>query len=228
MSQVLPRLALPWDLRLGDSIAILGMRGTGKTELAKSLYKVLLDAHRYAVGYVIDTNANGDFSGWSGAYDGFDVPIIGPGPRGRQVVWQPPYDDKNAYESFFERLYDHRVPSVVLIDELSCLGGQKEKHDFYARLLKRGRARSGFAGITVISLSQELAQAAKVPRQTFSQMVHFVRFYVQHPYDIMEANRLLHIPNHVQPEHEHGFWHARFDRPPVRPVYYRGMEQLGL
>lgn len=201
------------------------MRHSGKTTLARRIYQELLEAHPEAVGYVIDSNANGDFAGWSGGYFGFDVPIIGPGPTGRQVVWQPPSDDAEAYEDFFRRLYDARVASVVLIDELSCLGGG-ERHEYYARLLKRGRQRPNFPGITVISLTQELAQRAKVPRQTFTQMNHLFRFYVQHPYDVLEANRMMHLPGRVQPEHEHGFWHARMDRPPIKPIYYKGMEQV--
>lgn len=201
------------------------MRHSGKTTLIRRLYQLLMDTYTEAVGYVIDSNAAGDFTGWSGGYFGLDCPIIGPGPSGRQVVWQPPYDDQLAYESFFRRLYDARVPAVVFIDELSCLGGG-EMHDYYARLLKRGRQRPGFPGITVMSLTQELAQRAKVPRQTFTQMNHLFRFYVQHPYDALEANRMLHLPGRIQPEHEHGFWHARMDRPPIKPTYYRGMEQV--
>lgn len=203
------------------------MRGTGKTTLMRKLYAGLMSANPGAVGYVLDTNASGDFTGWTGGYFGFDCPLIKPGPRGRQVVWQPPYDDQDAYEDFFKRLYDRRVPSVILIDELSCLGGG-DNHEYYSRLLKRGRKRQGFAGITVLSLSQELAQRARVPRQTFTQMTHFFRFYVQHPYDLLESNRVMHLPTHVQPEHEHGFWHVRLDRPPLKPTYYRGLEQLGL
>lgn len=201
------------------------MRHCGKTTLARAIYRGLMDAHPEAVGYVLDSNASGDFSGWSGGYFGYDCPIIAPSRTGRQVVWQPPRDNYDAYEDFFRKLYDARVPAVVLIDELSCLGGG-ERHDYYARVLKRGRQRPNFPGITVINLSQELAQRARVPRQTFTQMNHFFRFYIQHPYDALEANRILHLPGRIQPEHEHGFWHARMDRPPLKPTYYRGMEMV--
>jgi hypothetical protein len=206
------------------------MRGTGKTHISKRIYALMMGVEENAVGYIIDSNAAGDFTGWQGAYDDIDVPIIKPGDNGRQIVWQPPYDNSDMYEDFFDRLFYSsmrwKIPAVVFIDELSCLG--KGEHTNYARLLKRGRKRTGFPGITVISLSQEFAQRAQVPRQTFSQMNLFLRFYVQHPYDVQESNRLLHVPPHVQPEHEHGFWAIRFDKPPVKPVYYRGAEMLGL
>lgn len=221
---------LPFDIKLGESLAALGMRNTGKTSLVTGIYKGLVNRNASAVGYVIDSNIGGDFTGWSGGYFGFDCPIIKPSAAGRQVVWQPPKDDYEAYEDFFLRLFEgvqnSGIPAVLFIDELSALGNGA--HDNYARLLKRGRKRLGFAGISVLSLSQEFAQRAKVPRQTFSQMTHFVRFYVQHPYDVMQANMLMHLPLRVQPEHEHGFWHARMDRPPVKPTYYRGKELLGL
>lgn len=221
---------MPFDFMIGDSMAFLGMRGTGKTTLAIKLYQRLMDNTPEAVGYVLDSNSAGDFTGWSGAYWGQDCPIIKSSDRGRQVVWQPPVDDYEAYENFFKRLFEASLrtstPAIVLIDELSCLG--PGEHDYYARLLKRGRRRKGFPGITVFSISQEFAQKARVPRQTFSQMTHFARFYVQHPYDILEANKILHLPSRIQPEHAHGFWHARLDRPPMKPTYYQGMEQLGL
>lgn len=203
------------------------MRQTGKTSLSKGLYKLLMESYTDAVGYIIDSNASGDFTGWSGGYFGFEPPIIGPGPKGRQLVWQPPYDNRDAYEDFFRRLYDAGIPAVLFIDELSCLGGG-DNHEYYARLLKRGRARPNFPGISVISLSQELAQKAKVPRQTFSQLTHFIRFYVQHPYDLLEANKIAHLPQRVQPEHAHGFWHVSLESPPIKPTYYAGKEVLGL
>lgn len=221
---------MPFDFQLGDSMAFLGMRGTGKTTLAIKLYQRLMDNHEEATGYVLDSNAAGDFTGWGGGYSGKECPIILPGHTGRQIVWQPPVDDYGAYEDLFRRIFDSCLrsltPAVILIDELSCLG--PGEHDYYARLLKRGRKRRGFPGITVFSISQEFAQKARVPRQTFSQMTHFAKFYVQHPYDIVEANKVLHLPSRVQPEHQHGFWHARLDRPPMRPVYYRGIEALDL
>lgn len=216
---------VPFTVEHGDSLSLLGMRKTGKTVLGRSLYQRLMDATPHACGYILDSNASGDFSGWPGGYFGYDCPIIAPTSHGRQVVWQPPKDDANAYEDFFARLYEARIAAILLIDELSALGGGgDDKHEYYARLLKRGRRRNDFPGITVISLTQEMAQSAKVPRQTFSQMTHFFRFYVQHPYDLLEANRKMHLPGNVQPEHPHGFWHARMDNPPIKPTYYRGSE----
>lgn len=214
--------SLPFGIELGDSVGILGMRQSGKTYLGTHLYQQIMETHTDACGYVIDSNANGDFTGWSGGYFGLDCPIIYPSERGRQVVWQPPYDSSEAYEEFFAKLYDARIPSVLMIDELSSLG--KGSHDFYSRLLKRGRRRSNFPGITVISLSQEFAQKANVPRTTFSQLNHFFKFYVQHPYDIQESNKMMHLPMRVQPEHVHGFWHIRLDRVPIKPTYYPKLE----
>lgn len=223
------RAESPYDIHHGESVVALGMRRTGKTTLMKSIYRELMDADTSLVGYVVDSNVQGDFSGWGGGTQKSDCPIIYPGPAGRQVVWQPPRDTFAAYEDFFGRLFDaakrYHIGAVVFVDELSALGGG-DQHDEYARLLKRGRKRSDFPGITVLSLTQELAQRARVPRQTFSQMTHLFRFYVQHPYDVQESNRLLHLPPHVQPEHEHGFWHSRMDRPPIKPTYYKGLERL--
>lgn len=217
----------PFGIEVGDSIGMLGMRRTGKTTLATELYRRTMNADKNAVGYVIDSNRGGDFTGWSGAYFGQDVPIIGPGPKGRQVIWQPEYDSFEMYEDFFGRLFDSQqhqdFQTIVLIDELSALRGG-DSHPEFARILKRGRRRANFPGITLIYLTQELAQKAKVPRQAFSQIVHFFKFTVQHPYDLAEANRMMNLPIRVQPEHEHGFWHRPMEKPGVHAKYYRGME----
>lgn len=217
----------PFGVQIGDSLAFLGMRRTGKTTLSTAIYKDMMDSDQEMVGYIIDSNRGGDFTGWSGGYFGPRCPIIYPGPKGRQVVWQPEYDNFDMYEDFFGRLFEsvqrEGFPVVVLADELSAFGGG-DNHPQYSRILKRGRRRSNFAGITMISLSQEMAQKAKVPRQTFTQMVHFFKFLVQHPYDLAEANRKLGLPLHIQPEHQHGFWHANMDMPPIKPTYYKGME----
>lgn len=143
------------------------------------------------------------------------------------MVWQPEYDNYEMYENFFGRLFENTqrwgFPAIVFVDEISALGGG-DNHPEYSRILKRGRRRPNFPGLTMISLSQELAQKAKVPRQTFTQMVHFFKFLVQHPYDLAEANRKMNLPLRVQPEHKHGFWHANMDSPPLKPTYYKGME----
>ena len=204
------------------------MRGTGKTTLAKELYKANMRAFPDICGYVIDSNATGDFTGWSGAHFGYHPPIIRPSKTGRQVIWQPPNDDYNAYEDFFDRLFwsvmQTGVGAAVFIDELSCLG--HGKHAAYARILKRGRKRRNFPGISMFSVSQEFAQKADTPRQTFTQITHFAKFYVQHPYDLQEANRLLHLDTHIQPAHQHGFWIARLDKPPLRPAYHAGLQEI--
>lgn len=219
---------LPLDFHQGDALAALGMRGTGKTTLVKEMYKANMAAYSDICGYIIDSNAAGDFTGWAGGYIGYTPPIIHPGPKGRQVVWQPPKDDYAAYEDFFDRLFEATmrtgIGAVIMIDELSCLG--HGDHRAYARLLKRGRLRHNFPGIGVYSISQEFAQKADVPRQTFSQMTHFVRFYVQHPYDVQESNKLLHLPAYAQPEHQHGFWAVRLDKPPIKPRYYSGLQEV--
>lgn len=227
-SRLLPRR--PWTasslpardpllgIGLGDSVGILGMRGTGKTHLGKRLYRSLLDAEPEAAGYVLDPNVAGDYAGWRGAWNERELPVIGSG----QIVWQPPGDlDPDAYERFFERLYRVHRPAVVLLDEGNALG--KGTHQMFAQLLKRGRARGHFKGVTVVSLWQELAQRADTPRQVFSQITHFIRFYTGHPYDLAEANRRMGLPAHMQPEHQHGFFHANMDKPPIKAVYYTGL-----
>lgn len=218
---------LPLDIEVGDSIGLLGMRHTGKTTLGKDIYRAAMDSDDNMVGYIIDSNRGGDFTGWSGAYFGNDPPIIGPSEKGRQLVWQPQFDGFTMYEDFFGNLFERMqgldFPVFLLIDELSALKGGDD-HPEFERLLKRARKRPNFPGITTMYFSQALAQKAKVPRAAFTQVVHFGKFTVQHPYDLAEANRMMGLPLRVQPPHEHGFWWARMDKPPIRAHYYKGKE----
>ena len=222
---------LPLDIQIGDSIGLLGMRRTGKTTLGKSVYKRAMDSDQSMVGYLIDSNRGGDFTGWPGAYFGNDPPIIAPTERGRQLVWQPSLDSFAMYEDFFGKLFEtmlnYDFPVFLLIDELSALRG-KDDHPEFERILKRGRKRPNFAGITTMYFSQSLAQKSNVPRSTFTQLVHFGKFTVQHPYDLAEANRMLNLPLRVQPPHQHGFWWAQLDKPPMNPKYFSSKEQAGL
>lgn len=210
---------------------MLGMRKTGKTTLGKSIYRRAMDSVPEMVGYIIDSNRGGDFTGWSGGYFDNDCPIIAPGPKGRQVIWQPEHDNFAMYEDFFGRLFESMqhvdFPVFLLIDELSALKGG-DNSDAFNRILKRGRQRPNFPGITLMHFSQEFAQKAKVPRTAFTQAVHFMKFLVLNRYDLAQANALLGLPQHVQPPHPHGFWHRQLDAPDKQATYFQGKEALRL
>lgn len=213
---------------LSDRWMICGMTGSGKTTFARRLIAELHRIYADVPIYILDSKQSGDFRGIRGAR--FDKRAPGPIDAGFQV-WQPPYDNQKEYDRWLGNIYQDRNPAIVVIDELSSLAVGKSITSAsyplnYAIIAKQGRA----LGQCLITLTQE---AAYIPRQTLDQTTHLVRFYLLSDYDsrrldikLGRATRGKRIEEDLNPAHQHGFYYARIDRPPVRAWYYRSLEDF--
>lgn len=169
--------------------------------------------------YICDSKGAGDFDEWPGHTDSERAPAL-PRGEGRWQVWTPPDDNRDEYGAWFQRILKRREPAIVLVDELSSIGGKDgtDYPDGYRRLLKQGRGLH----ISVITLSQEWAG---MPRQAPGQTTHLLRFRLLNEYDRKAADKLLGRPwdpDSSEPEEEHGFIYSRLDRQPRRYIEYAG------
>jgi len=194
---------------LQDRWAILGVTKSGKTTFAKRLLEQLRGLYEDVPVYIVDSKASGDFEGMGQVYDGQEPPKA---LRSGCVVWQPPHDDIGAYGRFFERLLKARQPGIVLVDELSSLGGNHGlsfPNDFN-KLLKQGRAH----GLCVINLTQE---AAYIPRNVLGQTTHVIGFRLNNPNDRIKRDDYLNRPPALrgqtlpEPSGKFGFFYNRLD-----------------
>lgn len=193
---------------LQDRWAILGVTKSGKTTFAKRLLEQLRALYEDVPVYIIDSKASGDFEGIGQVYAGDKAPKP---LRGGCLVWQPPRDDVHVYDQFFESVLKARQPGIILVDELSSLGGN---HGIsfpvnFNRALKQGRA----LGISIISLTQE---AAYIPRNVLGQTTHVIGFRLNNPADRERRDEYLGriAPRGVtlpEPAGKYGFFYNRLD-----------------
>jgi hypothetical protein len=196
---------------LEDRWTLIGATGTGKTTFANELLDRLKRAYPAANIYVLDTKQSGrDFEHLPGRIRTREAPDALATPGAIQV-WQPDQDDVSEYDKWFTRIYEARKPAIVLVDELSNIGGSTGRSypRGYNLLMKQGRALA----ISVISLTQE---AAYIPRSTFGQTTHIVRFSLRNAYDGKEADRAMGREQKElgqNPPDRYGFYYATMNTP---------------
>jgi Cdc6-like AAA superfamily ATPase len=198
------------------------MKGSGKTTWARELVKRLRLAYPAVRVYLVDSKVQGDFDMFSGVKVASEIAPGVLSQPGELMVWQPSVDLVDEYDAFFNRILKHRQPAIVLIDELSSIGG-KSGQSFplgYMRLLKQGRGLE----ISIVTLTQD---AAYIPRQVLGQASHLLRFRLNDEYDDKKADRILQRPRAewgTQPTGQYGFLYRRVDRPsPV--LEYRNWQE---
>lgn len=202
---------------------MLGMTNCGKTTFTRRLVSELRRLYPLANTYVCDSKGAGDFDMWGGHTDSERAPAL-PRGDGRMQVWTPPSDNLDEYDRWFHAILKRREPAIVIIDELSSIGGRRGV-DYpvgYAKLLKQGRGLH----ISLITLSQEYAG---MPRQVAGQTTHLVRFRLLNRFDRKAADALLGRPfeeDESEPREEHGFFYSRLDRQPRRYIEYAGHQQF--
>lgn len=199
------------------------MTNCGKTTFTRRLVSELRALYPAANTYVCDSKGAGDFRTWPGHTDAERAPAL-PTGEGRYQVWTPPDDNLAEYDTWFQRILKRRTPAIVVIDELSSIGG-KQGNDYplgYRRLLKQGRGLH----ISVITLSQEYAG---MPRQVAGQTTHLVRFRLLNRFDQRAADALLGRTSDAagsEPDADHGFFYSRLDEQPRRVIAYEGHQQF--
>lgn len=207
------------EASLADRWYILGVTGSGKTRFAKRLIRSLTQLYPATNLYVLDSKGGDDFTGWPGLVPEQEPPAPLLRSGGVQV-WQPPDDDSADYGSWLAGIKEARRPAILLVDELSSLGGHGST-TFpvqFARLLKQGRSLR----ICCVTLSQE---AAYIPRQVSKQTTHLVYFRLS-PDDrhgIQQARALLgfHDPaRSLEPDAKYGFFYRRLLPKPAETWEY--------
>lgn len=171
--------------------------------------------------YVLDSTHKGDFDDWDGLLEQ-DAPPAALRRPGDVQVWQPGSDNLEAYDAWFHNILERRRPAIVLVDELASISNKSGDAVLgYQKLQKQGRGHN----MCMVSLSQEMAYIA---RQATNMATHFVRFgFQQGEYDAKKANRMIGRPEKAEePPHEYGFWYARVNKRPIRPIYYESWEQF--
>jgi hypothetical protein len=196
---------------LGDHWTIAGMTGSGKTTFTKDLIWSLHRRFPQAHIYILDSKQAGDFTEFGAPIRAAaaPMPITGAGTRAEPLiqVWQPPIDDVGEYDVWFKRILKNRHPAIIIVDELSSIGGNSGRSYpvGYMQLLKQGRGLH----ISVITATQE---AAYIPRQTFTQITHLVRFRLLNKHDGREIDRQLGRPDHqigLNPAGKYAFLYRR-------------------
>jgi hypothetical protein len=175
--------------------------------------------------YILDSSNDKDFRSFPGQHiESEEAPDAICTPGGVQI-WRPPLDDIEEYDIWFTRILRAEQPAIVLIDELSSLGGMTGRSfpRGYFLLSKQG----GKHGISLISCTQE---AAYIPRVTLGQSTHIVRFRLLDSHDAKKVDKLLRRPEEEwgqDPLDKHGFWHRRTDADAPAHYYKHHQEFFG-
>lgn len=179
------------DVRPGQHWLIGGMTGCGKTTFAKPLAAYIRALMPQPILYI--DSKGGEFSDVAGLHlDRQQPPTLAELFSGEysEIVWTPERDAEQDYDALFEQVLKARRPLIIVVDELSSLGG-KSGQSFplnFARALKQGRALN----ITLIVLTQELAY---ISRQVLYQTMHLVMMlFDPESFDAKRASQLAGLP----------------------------------
>lgn len=193
------------------------MTGTGKTSFTRDLIRFLRREYPALRTYVLDSKAIGDFDDLRGVIRSEEPPDA-LRTAGAIQVWQPPDDNRDHYNAWFERILHARKPALVVVDELSSIVGERGDRTpiGFAKLQKQGRGLD----ISVISLTQE---AHYIPRTILGQATHLIRFRLEDERDAAKVDRKLGRDRAdwgTNPDRQYGMFYRRI-LPPTPVAYFR-------
>lgn len=201
-------------MSMQDRWSIFGTSGSGKTTLAMKLFYAYARLFPSAGRYILNSKPDDFFFGMPNRFITNDLPPIA--PPGYTVVWEPPDNDIDIYDAWFERLLKNEGPVIVLVDELSNVGGSTGMTYplNFNRYMKQGRSLNK----TLITLTQE---AAYIPRNIMGQATHLVRMRLIDDNDQKRLDRSLHgaATPRRNPPTRYGLWHRRLDTPTPAKLY---------
>lgn len=171
----------------------------GKTKLIKEIISKKVTLQPFLNIYHIDTKKRGDFTTADGVLIQSEVSPDAYRTTGNRMVWQPYYDDMEVYSTFFTRILEAGLPSIVDIDETINMKFGSRIPRGLSILLAQGR----LPGISVIGGTQEVAQS---PRQLLSQATYIISFSLINPYDERTMARMLHLESSSLGLKKHQFW----------------------
>ena len=205
-------------MKPGDSWALIGTKGSGKTTGLKYLdaaYTQLFPAMRH---YVLDSKHDGDFDDWPGRVVSNYAPGL-PAPNERYQVWAPIRIIPDEVEAWLEMILGD-PPALLSIDELVHLVYKRNMYsDMYNIIQKTGRSLP----IATITLTQELS---RIPPNAYKQSTHVLGFYIREAaeYDRRILNLLLgaKVDN---PHHPFGLYYQH-ERGRGEPEYHASIQKF--
>lgn len=208
---------------LEDQWTLVGVRRSGKSTFARELIARLRDAYPAMRTYILDSSNDKDFRKFAGVHIESEQAPAPLAQAGAVQIWRPPVDDNDEYDHWFMSILRKEQPALILIDELSSLGG------LHARSFPRGyhllSKQGGKHGVSMISCTQE---AAYIPRVTIGQTTHLVRFRLLDKHDARKVDKLLRRPENeygADPPDRYGFFYRRTDSD-GGPHYYRSYQEF--
>lgn len=197
---------------------LAGMTRTGKTTTAREIVKKYL-AHYPGLRVVIfDPKDVGDYDSLR-TIPGIkvthirskvapDIPKL-PGIS----VWHPKRAGWGEFETWFNRINDDPKPLLTVVDEPARLAKRLDSWSFPPSFVVLNKEGAGQLH-ALLTLVQEVAGGA---RQIAGQATHTLQFRLEDEYDkrmmarrFSRARKAGHITSE-EPEHWHGFYHARVD-----------------
>jgi len=197
-----------------EGVTVLGMKGSGKTEMLKFLIKATRPTGTRRI-VIQDTKQTGDFKEWPSVNNLKDLhKLVAENPIS---VYAPDREEKYNPE-FHEALYDwvfERWNTCIVIDELTSIVTGNQTPAAYRDLTDRGRARH-------VSVMQGNQKPIYLPHAALSEADHFFVFDLLVKSDREKVASILGNRVLKRPEDPHGFWY--YHKSMKDPVYYPGLK----
>lgn len=210
--QVVYKMPVPMGKRvrisLRDRILAVGTTGSGKTTAVKELVDRIRKRYPWIRLYILDTKKepiDDNLASYGLTLHTLEAPDTIKEAGGVQV-WQPPINDVQQMDIWFDRILKARKPCIVWVNEVRyIIDDRTHKYPMhYQIMLSMGR---GFS-MCVISESQRIAY---IPADVLGMATHILRFRLQNDFDRRRIDDELGVPrkDRKEPIDDHGFYYKR-------------------